>query len=597
MISKNSQSQKPPGSTKPKITKRLQTNPKVGVYFTEAKVKSSTYPMELALTEITARLTGFVAEREKPAKDAQRGAISSLQEVIVTRNDAPTTLSAIKKRLDVVPQDQVGQYFKLGYEELIKQTPVLPEIRGDEQLVEAWLLTLNPDKQAACRDALSKHIHAQGMQDREIFAKAETLLKPEGSAARLIHNGNPTVAVVMGAITNELQRRAKMILAESNPVVAQQPSLNCAYFPSGQDDKEIAQLRERATQGEGFIIEGDFKSNDATQPADLRKYEATWYRKMGAPDWYARECLELMHMNVFSRSLGMKFAIKGQRHSGEEAGTIGNTFNTTCLMLGALASLSLKGCRCLVYGDDSLLWVPTNDWNRQYKTRNPQFVAKRMQESANQHGMDMEVSLPSKTDATFLQCRTHVTAGGNAVPFPKLGRYLSKVNVRPNFNPNVGDDDYYAGKYLGLAHQYRFFPSISRKFLATSQALSSTPHVELKHKAWKPIQDPAVLVTSVLDVKRALDSAEESKAFSNVYGMTSKDVHRAVDITCASQLLAAHSRDPRKYSQLQTTAKKLFGTLPSAHGIHDLDSPSMAVLIKRDNQPHLLDFSRIPPTE
>jgi len=83
----------------------------------------------------------------------------------------------------------------------------------DEALIGKWLDTLDPEKRMACDEVLKNPIWWQGSQEREIFAKPEILLKPEGSGARLIHNGNPLVNVIMGAITNELQTRAVQVLS------------------------------------------------------------------------------------------------------------------------------------------------------------------------------------------------------------------------------------------------------------------------------------------------------------------------------------------------------------------------------------------------
>jgi len=535
----------------------------------------SQFPLSVELENIPARLASITTQREKKVPDPQLGPISSLQEVTVLRNDAQTTLSAIKKRLDVVPVTDVGEDFIAGFDYLMEITPQLKPIKVDRELVDTWLATLDTPKREACLKVLDGPIHWQGMQDREVFAKPESLLKPEGSAARLIHNGNPVVAVVMGAITNALQKRAVIMLSERNPAFKPAEGIK-VYFPSGMDDKQVAELRGRTTQGEGTIIEGDFKSNDATQPSGIRKKEAWWYRRLGAPDWYVRECVALTHMNVFSRTLGMKFEIVGQRHSGEEAGTIGNTFNSVCLITGGLIRAKVKRAVVLAYGDDTKIWIP------EYSRVQAKEVASLLVESTANHGMEMEVALPSKEHATFLQTRVHLTTGGEAVPFPKMGRYLSKLNVRANNNPDISNRDYAAGRYLGLAHQFRYFPTISRVLLDYSDKLSSTPWIERKHKAWKPVTDPNMLRSSILEVRRPLKRDEEMLAFDNVYGISLDEAVNQVHlfglgafVRCAS----TDRSDRHTLAQLVAIGKKR-GLVP----VDDVDNPTIASMILVDNK-------------
>jgi len=346
------------------------------------------------------------------------------------------------------------------------------------------------------------------------------------------------------------------------------------------NDKQVAELRHRAFSGEGRVIEGDFKSNDATQPAEVRNYEALWYHKLGAPDWYVRATIELRDMTVFSRTLGMKFQIHGQRHSGEEAGTIGNTYNATCIMAGGLLSASVLGGRMLVYGDDTLCWVPI-------KASNPavEDVASDLADVVERHGMELEVALPSKTHATFLQTRVYVSPGDVAYPIPKLGRYLSKINVRANNNPDIGDREYMAGKYLSLAHQCRYLPKVSRSLLDTSQALSITPYLEKHHKSARPSTDPVQLTNSITDAWDATSSEVEEYALQIIYHTSASDVLDLVHRIAYTTLTTVAGRDPFSAGVVDRSAPMRAAL--RAKGIKpcdDLDGPVMAKLIAVDNR-------------
>jgi len=281
-------------------------------------------------------------------------------------------------------------------------------------------------------------------------------------------------------------------------------------------------------------------------------------------------------MNVFSRTLGMKFEVQGQRHSGEEAGTVGNTFNSVCVITGALIHAKVKRAVLLAYGDDTKVWIP------EYTKDQTKVVAAQLVESTANHGMEIEIAIPDKVHATFLQTRVHIASSGEAVPFPKMGRYLSKLNVRANNNPDISNRDYAAGRYLGLAHQFRYFPTISRVLLEYSDKLSSTPWIEKKHKAWKPVTDPAFLRSSILEVRRPLSRDEEMLAFSNVYDVPLEEAVNQIHLFglgCFVRCASTDRADRHTLAQLSTIAR-LRGVTP----VDDVDNPTIQAMILVDNK-------------
>jgi hypothetical protein len=283
-------------------------------------------------------------------------------------------------------------------------------------------------------------------------------------------------------------------------------------------------------------------------------------------------------MDVYARDLGLSIAIVGQRHSGEEAGSIGNSFNASAVCCGAVLRTDTEEASVVVTGDDLLIlargpWTPTQVDNPQAPCPIPQAMI----EVSEDHGMQVEVCEPAPHMATFLQTRyPEDPATGQFIPFPKLGRYLAKVNVRVNSNPGVSDKDLMSGKYLSLAYMYRFLPKISGRFYNASCVLSETPVVETKGKAWKPMTAEAMRL-AYHGVKHPTSVESEADLVYKIYQVSLSDVLDDIDAITASCLVRL--LDPR-------TSKAIRDKLPMrvkskiAHG--DLDGSTMQALLLVD---------------
>jgi hypothetical protein len=340
-----------------------------------------------------------------------------------------------------------------------------------------------------------------------VFAKREITLKPEGSDARAIHTQDRIAQNLFGAVTNALNYRLADVLQENNPNTGVQQFV---IYPCGATDKEIAEMRARQT---GQPVEGDYSNNDATHPREARLYYARVLARLGAPEWWLKLYVGITDVHVYSRQLGIKADVRGQNHSGETTVTINNVLQTTATALGTFIRTGVNKFSLLVYGDDSLATVPEK----------AEDVARDLEESAASNGMKLTVATPERHQATFLQTRIY-EQGHEVIPVPKLGRVLTKLNLRSNNNKAVNDKDYYAGKYLSAAYKMRFFPKICDTLVSISDILSPTPYMEQGHR---PVNDTGKMLSNIRDVRQARSDDLARDAVQKIYGLSYEDVNEA----------------------------------------------------------------------
>lgn len=271
--------------------------------------------------------------------------------------------------------------------------------------------------------------------------------------------------LVMGALVYYLSRRIVEELSRKNPKNTGNQVLYCV----GLTADEIADLVHH-TPGQAY--ENDFKNNDGSQPAGVRKWESMFYYKLGAPRWFVREFASNTSVRVFTR-YGLKGTVKGQRWSGEVTTTTGNGYVNSCISLAALEQARITRSTTFVYGDD----------NMTYTEQDRSLVSTGFDTVAKSIGMESEVKLVEKREqATFLRKR-FVPSVNRTFPVPSFGRVVSKLPVRTNYNRTVSDNDYMSGKLLSAAYEHRHIASLRTLLLDTAEAMSSTPYLDMRNQA------------------------------------------------------------------------------------------------------------------
>jgi hypothetical protein len=280
---------------------------------------------------------------------------------------------------------------------------------------------------------------------------------------------------------------------------------------------EIADIVHH-TPGEAF--ENDFKNNDGTQPAGVRKWESMFYYKLGAPTWFVREFASNTSVRVFTR-YGVKGRVRGQRWSGEVTTTTGNGYVNSCTALAATELAQITESTTLVYGDDELTY-----------TRQSRCDLKEAFDSvAAGSGMKCEGKVVlRREEATFLRKR-FVPSVNRTFPVPSFGRVLAKLPVRANNNRAVTDDDYMAGKLLSAAYEHRHVASLRTLLLDTAQQLSGTPHLDMRNQAMAYKYTAEELRELTLNAA-TIDPDMLGSFLHNVYGLWENDLLECYHSVC-----------------------------------------------------------------
>jgi hypothetical protein len=150
------------------------------------------------------------------------------------------------------------------------------EIRLDREAIEAYLDEMSGQKRERLGALLdSQDFTLPGYTDKVVFAKSEALVKGDSAQPRVVYQGGDMYNLVMGAEVFYLSRRIAEELNRRNPRNKGNEVIYCV----GMTADEIADIVHH-TPGKAF--ENDFKNNDGTQPAGVRKKEAMFYYKLGA---------------------------------------------------------------------------------------------------------------------------------------------------------------------------------------------------------------------------------------------------------------------------------------------------------------------------
>jgi len=436
-----------------------------------------------------------------------KGAVIEGVPIQVVAQSEGATLHAVKKRCDHAPQRDVSDLFLKGHAMLMDKIHERETIKMDLGMVTAYLDEMSGTKRERLAALLdSQDFTLPGYTDKVVFAKSEALLKHDGAQPRVVYQGGDMYNLVMGSVVYYLSRRISEELSRTNPLNKDNEVIYCV----GMTADEISDIIHHTP---GKACESDFKNNDGTQPAGVRKHEAMFYYKLGAPTWFVREFAANTSVRVFTR-YGVKGKVRGQRWSGEVTTTTGNGYVNSCVSLAALSLSGTKKSTTLVYGDDNLTYTVEDSRER---------IGPAFSEVSGSFGMAAETKLPEKREqATFLRKR-FVPGTKRTFPVPSFGRVVSKLPVRANYNRAVSDSDYMAGKLLSAAYEHRHVASLRTLLMETADQLSLTPYLDMRNQAmaYKYTADELRTMTVEAEV---VDSDVFGSFLRSVYGIWEGDL-------------------------------------------------------------------------
>jgi hypothetical protein len=352
-----------------------------------------------------------------------------------------------------------------------------------------------------------------GYTDKVVFAKSEVLVKADGAQPRVVYQGGDMYNLVMGSVVYYLSRRIAEELNRRNPKNKGREVIYCV----GMTADEIADIIHHTP---GKALENDFKNNDGTQPAGIRKKEAMFYYKLGAPKWFVREFASNTSVRVFTR-YGVKGRVTGQRWSGEVTTTTGNGYVNACVSLAAAEISGITKCTILVYGDDNLT----------YTDQCRKSLSEGFNTVAEDTGMKAEpVIVEDREQATFLRKR-FVPSTNRTFPVPSFGRVLAKLPIRSNFNKAVSDEDYMSGKLLSAAYEHRHIASLRALLLDTAEQLSATPHLDMRNQAMAYKYTAEELKTMTVEAP-TIDPDMLGSFLHKVYGLWENELMECYTSAC-----------------------------------------------------------------
>lgn len=435
-----------------------------------------------------------------------KGALIEGVPVQVVAQSEGATLQAVKKRCDFRPSPDVSDLFLEGHEMLMAKCNERDMITLDRGMVDAYLCEMSGQKRERLQALLdSQDFTLPGYTDKVVFAKSEALLKYDGAQPRVVYQGGDMYNLVMGAVVYYLSRRIAEELSRKNPRNIGNQVLYCV----GMTADEIAELVHH-TPGEAY--ENDFKNNDGSQPAGVRKWESMFYYKMGAPKWFVREFASNTSVRVFTR-YGLKGRVTGQRWSGEVTTTTGNGYVNACISLAALKQAGITQSTTFVYGDD----------NMTYTVQDRSGVCAGFETVSKSIGMTSEVKLVERREqATFLRKR-FVPSVNKTFPVPSFGRVVSKLPIRTNYNKSVSDEDYMSGKLLSAAYEHRHIATLRTLLLNAAEQMSPTPYMDMRNQAMAYKYTAEELRTMTIEAK-TIEPEMLGSFLHSVYGIWETDL-------------------------------------------------------------------------
>jgi hypothetical protein len=449
----------------------------------------------------------------------QRGILADGVDVVVVKNSGEAVTQGMKKRVDDKPQnDKVSEKFIEGHRRLMAKIHKREEIRITETDVSDYIRQCSVHKAATMNKVWQAQDFDLALYNAKmVFAKTEVLVKPHGSAPRIVYQGTDIYNLLFGVQMFVLSKRIKEELSETNPL----NTGNVIIYACGMHDHEISAVMDRSP---GQALENDLSRNDSTQTTWMRRYEAMFYKKLGATDWWVREFAKHTSVNVWTR-FGVSVEVVGQRWSGEVPTTPGNGHTNACHVLSYLPEVGVSESVTVVYGDDGLTKT---------KQRCVDSAAAVVSKVVAESGMVAKpVFHVDAEHATFLRKRFVMGPNGHKT-IPQYGRVLAKLNVRGNFNSAVNDRDYMAGKYLSAAYEHRHAPQLSERLIQASETMSDNPYVDAHNQSATAFGLTTQQLATATREARGLPRCVLDRHCQKVYGISYDEVRQEYDIVAAS---------------------------------------------------------------
>jgi hypothetical protein len=283
---------------------------------------------------------------------------------------------------------------------------------------------------------------------KELFAKTEALLvshKPNW-APRVIYKGTDLYNAISGPMFQELMER-----------------LSCGFdHMKGPHRISVAYKKtpevyvKSLHQVPGEFIESDFSANDMRQCSDVMLLEMALMRRLGCPEWFVRLHHKSNHFVVKNKKHAVSAQIDNQLPTGATDTTFRNSFWNATILYAFLLSIKSPSSRSIILGDDMLARI----------TGLPRFSAKKYVGVAAEANMVAEVfRRKCLVDCTFCSKLFVPRCDGSHLTVPLIGKALARFNMRANRNHAVSNNAYMAGKAIGYAYEFRFYPPIRDLFL------------------------------------------------------------------------------------------------------------------------------------
>jgi len=465
------------------------------------------YDHEVSFANIRAT-ANICRVKDDDATDAgvAKGCILAGVPITVPKNDAAATTHAMKKRCDYAPPSVNMEKFAAGSKLLMDKFEPQPEIRVDEVLLQEYFDTCRPAKAARLLEVWEAGEMKFDGGSKHVFAKQEVLLKNHQAQPRVVYQGTDMYNAVTGVVVMELTRRMKAIFCRENP----KNTGNVVIFACGVSGEDMGDIVGNA---EGVMIESDFRNNDGSQSKAMRKYEAMFYMKLGAPLWFVKEFTKNTSVRVWTR-YGIEATVVGQRWSGESTTTTGNSYVGMALMLQSMKEAGVEKSYN-IHGGDDYLGIVVGDVSN---------VKVKIEEVVSSAGMTAEVSIPQSRDHGTFYRKRYVRSVNGCRPVPQFGRVLAKLNLRANQNSQVNDRDYMAGKYMSAAYEHRFVPLIRDLLLEKASTMSNTPWFDCRATKLAEMGGPEAIRRRV-EQSSVVDLDSFSGFLGNVYGITFDELY------------------------------------------------------------------------
>jgi len=395
----------------------------------------------------------------------------------------------------------------------------LEKFEWTDSLYQAWVTKFGKEKQARMENALANMLSStkNDYTKKDIFVKVEALLvthKPNW-APRVIFKGTDVYNAVSGPVFGELMRRFDHCLEGMKGPYRFHTAYRktpCQYTPHLEIDGKHQ-----------FILEADFSSNDKFQCSDVQLLEVAMMRALGCPEWFVRLHLKTNFYTVSNQKHGIKASLAYQLPTGATDTTFRNTFWNACILYSFLVRVKAEACQAMLLGDDMLAkisgFVP--------------YAVKTYASIASEAQMEAKVIRHDRLwTASFLSRFFVPYDGVKHLTVPILGKTLGRFNMRANNNKAVSDHSYMAGKAVGYAYEYRYYPTIRNIFLerfkyeyafASSERKGANFEVEV---SWNAKQAGVTLsnITKKLVVEEYLSDDDFNSFCLERYSLTARDV-------------------------------------------------------------------------